>query len=123
LAKQNGINIIPAMEIFGHANFITDLTTPKDASGNVKDDAAITEDEAKNDFAFYDDQSDVAHPYGHRCSGIVDLRKTKPGSNNAIDLLKQIVAYFANRFKNVGINNFSVSGDEYIEGFIWGIVA
>jgi hypothetical protein len=106
------------MEIFGHANFITDLTTPKYDNGNAKNDQDITEDEAKNDFAFYDDQNDAAHPHGHRCSGIVDLRKAKPGSNNAIDLLKQVVAYFAGKFKDVGINNFSVSGDEYIEGFI-----
>jgi hypothetical protein len=110
LAKLNGITLLPEMNVFSHALFITDLTCPKNPDGTRKADANITDAEREWDFAIYDDN-------GKRLADTIDLTGDKIGSNVAMDLIADIISYFADLFKNENINSFSIGGDEYIENF------
>jgi hypothetical protein len=104
LAKVNGINIIPSIEAFNHATFLTNLTKPVDPTNP-------TSIEKERDFAFYDDAN-------HRCADTINLSNDTSGSRAVQQLIKEIVTYYAEKFKNAGINTFGLGGDEYVEEMI-----
>lgn len=128
LAFKEGINIIPEVNIFTHAWFLTDLTKPKNSEGvYYPDDGKGMEDNDDNrmmkekDFAIWDDRVTDDYPLGKRIPDSLDLREIKPGSKAAVDLCKKFLTYMANRFKSIGNYNkhailqFGIGGDEYIE--------
>lgn len=124
LAFKEGVNIIPEINIFTHAWFLTDLTAPRDIDGKIiSDGRGVTDSNVKaKDFAIWDDRSDDPdYPLGKRIPDSLDLRGKKPGSKAVIDLCKRFVTYMANRFTSVGNYNkhallsFGIGGDEYIE--------
>lgn len=123
LAFKEGVNIIPEINIFTHAWFLTDLTRPKDSSGNYVDDGKNVTDSSmkEKDFAIWDDSTSTDYPNGKRIPDTLDLRGEKSGSKAVIDLCQRLVKYLAERFTSVGnynkhaILSFGIGGDEYIE--------
>lgn len=112
LAKLDGIQLIPEMNVFSHAWFITDLTCPKNQDGTRKT-SGFVQSEWEYDFAVYNTD------HTRRIPDAVNLTGDTIGSKVAIDLIKTIVSYYADLFKKEGIKEFSIGGDEYIENFRW----
>jgi hypothetical protein len=113
------INVIPEIDCFAHATWLTNLTMPRHPDGTPKSQGEITTEERKFDFAMYDKNNKRMDDCVNLTEQMADGSGESIGSKVVKKLIKTFVSYWVGSF-DAGHQRFSncdisIRGDEYME--------